>query len=473
MAAPPAPRDDTAIPALATPWVHDPVGFCRALMAVAPQPWQEDALRAIEAGDRVAIRSGHGVGKSALLAWLVLWFLSTRGAAKVPCTAPTAHQLSDILWGEIAKWRRRLPAELADRIEVKKDRVERVDAPQECFAVARTARREQPEAFQGFHSENLLFIVDEASGVDDAIFEVGEGAMATQGAKTVLAGNPTRASGYFFEAFHRDRSAWTALRVSCADSALVAAKYAESMAERFGSDSNVYRVRVLGEFPTAEDDAVIPLDWCESAVCRDVAPIEDVRVVWGLDVARFGSDRTALAKRRGNALLEPVKWWQGKDLMQVCGLVLDAYEAADDADCPGEILVDSIGLGAGVVDRLRELGLPARGVNVGEAAAAGGRHARRRDELWWKAREWFEARTCVIPDDSALIAELSLPKYRFTSAGKLQVESKDELKSRGVQSPDLADAFCLTFAGGVQRIARTASSRYIGRHRPRGSWMSA
>lgn len=473
MAAPPAPPGEADWQVLAAPWVHDPVGFCRALIEVSPEPWQEQALRAIESSDRVAIRSGHGVGKSALLAWLVLWFLSTRSAAKVPCTAPTAHQLSDILWGEIAKWRRRLPRELADRIEVKKERIELAHAPFECFAVARTARKEQPEAFQGFHSENLLFVVDEASGVEDAIFEVGEGAMSTPGAKTVLAGNPTRVSGYFFEAFHRARAAWTTLRVSCADSSLVASNYAEGMAQRYGPDSNVYRVRVLGEFPTAEDDAVIPLDWCESAVRRDVAPIEGMRVVWGLDVARFGSDRTALAKRRGNVLLEPVSWWHGRDLMQVCGLVIDAYEAADDDERPDEILVDSIGIGAGVVDRLRELGLPAREINVAEAAANDAHHHKRRDELWWRAREWFEARNCLIPDDPALIAELSLPKYRFTSAGKLQVESKDEMKSRGVQSPDLADAFCLTFAGGVQRAARTAIGRYARRQRPRGSWMSA
>ncbi len=468
----PSPGGDAAARALAAPWVENPVGFCRALLGVSPEPWQEEALRAIQTNDRVAIRSGHGVGKSAVLAWLVIWFLSTRHAAKVPCTAPTAHQLSDILWGEIAKWRRRLPAALADRIEVKKDRIESLHAPYECFAVARTARKEQPEAFQGFHSDNLLFIVDEASGVDDAIFEVGEGAMSTPGAKTVLAGNPTRASGYFFEAFHRARAAWATLRVSCSDSTLVASTYAAGMAQRYGADSNVYRVRVLGEFPTAEDDAVIPLDWCESAVRRDVAPLEGMRVVWGLDVARFGSDRTALAKRRGNLLLEPVKSWHGRDLMQVCGLVLDAYEAADDDECPDEILVDSIGLGAGVVDRLRELGLPARGINVAEAAAQDGRHARRRDELWWRAREWFGARDCVIPDDPALIAELSLPKYRFTSAGKLQVESKDDMKGRGVQSPDLADAFCLTFAGGVQRAGRSAARRYGRRQRRQGSWMS-
>lgn len=468
-------------------WAADPDLFVREALGAEPESWQTAALRAVAQHDRIAIRSGHGVGKSALLAWLVLWFLMTRAPCKLPCTAPTAHQLQDILWGEIAKWSRRLRERhpvLADLVQVKSDRVELKEAAAEAFAVARTARKETPEAFQGFHSENLLFIVDEASGVDDAIFEVGEGAMSTPGAKTVLTGNPTRTSGYFYDAFHRGRAAWTTLKVPCADSRLVSRAYAAGMASRYGSESNIYRVRVMGEFPTSEDDAVIPLAWCEAAVGRDVQPIPGFRVVWGLDVARFGSDRTALAKRRANVLLEPVKAWHGLDTMQVCGVIVHEYETAGDADdtaldrnreptLPGEILVDSIGLGAGVVDRLRELGLPARGVNVAEASAIDTRHNRHRDELWWRAREWFQARDGAMPDDPALIAELSLPKYRFTSAGKIQVESKDDLKSRGVQSPDLADAFCLTFAGGVMKLERHISTRYTRRRRKReGSWMA-
>jgi hypothetical protein len=300
--------------------------------------------------------------------------------------------------------------------------------------------------------------------------------MSTAGAKTVLAGNPTRGSGYFFDAFHRMRTSFACLKIGCAESRLVAPEYGTGMAERYGADSNVYRVRVLGEFPSSEEDVVIPLAWCEAAVGREVAPIEGFRPVWGLDVARFGGDRTALAKRCANLLLEPVEAWHGLDLMQICGRVLAQYEAIEkDEDLPGEILIDAIGLGAGVVDRLRELGLPARGINVAEAAAASQRHLRLRDELWWKAREWFEARDCRMPPDDGLIAELSLPRYAFTSAGKIKIEGKDEMRKRGLRSPDLADAFCLTFAGGVQRIERHVSGRYSARrrNRPRGSWMSA
>jgi phage terminase large subunit len=463
-------RASTLVPEPANRWRDDPVGFCREALGVTPEPWQILALEAIARDERVAIRSGHGVGKSALLAWLVLWFLLTRFPAKIPCTAPTGHQLSDVLWGEIAKWHRRLIPELRDQLDVKSTRVERSGAPQECFAVARTARREQPEAFQGFHSENLLLIADEASGIDDAIFEVGEGAMSTPGAKTVLAGNPTRTSGYFFDAFHRARGAWATQRVSCLESGLVAPRYADNIAQRYGLDGNVYRVRVLGEFPTAEDDAVIPLDWCESAVRRDVEVIERARVVWGVDVARYGSDRSALAKRRGNILLAPVTAWQGKSTMEVVGEIANAYAEADDDETPDEILVDEIGIGAGVVDRLRELKLPVRGINVGESPSDKARFERRRDELWWRAREWFEARNCSIAPDQDLIAELALPKYRFTSSGQLQIESKADMKERRVQSPDLADAFCLTFAAAL-RTAPRERKRYSKLRRRLWSWM--
>lgn len=454
-------------------WHDDPVRFCRDALGVTPQAWQIEALELVARHDRVAIRSGHGVGKTALLAWLILWFLITRRPVRIPCTAPTSHQLGDVLWSEIAKWRRRLPAEHSAQLSVTGEHVYRADSRQECFAVARTARRDQPEAFQGFHGENLLFVVDEASGVDDAIFEVGEGAMSTPGARAVLAGNPTRTSGYFFNAFHKDCDAWKTLRVACADSSMVAPRYAAGMARRYGADSNIYRVRVLGEFPTSEDDAVIPVELCESAVHRDVEPLAERRIIWGLDVARFGADRTALAKRRGNVLLEPVRYWRNKNLKASADEVAKEYDACEDAERPFAIMVDSIGYGAGVADILRSMGLPARDVNVGNASETL-RYDRLRDELWWRAREWLETRTCVLPDDQDLIAELTLPKYSFTHDGKIKVESKDDMKKRSVRSPDLADAFCLTLAWRADKIPERERGRYTSRRKAHaGSWMSA
>ncbi len=428
----------------------NPNAFVSEVLGVTPDKWQREALESVVKHDRISVRSGHGVGKSAYLSWVILWWMSTR-LGKVACTAPTGHQLQDVLWGELSKWYRKMPKWYQDQLVLKNERLEVVGSEAEAFAVARTARRETPEAFQGFHSSaGMLFIVDEASGVDNLIFEVGQGAMSSQGAKTILTGNPTRTSGYFYDTFHSDRANWHTIKVACSDSSMVDPAFIQEMEDKYGVDSNVYRVRVLGDFSKEGDDTVIPLSWIESAVARDVEFNPNRNTVWGLDVARFGSDRTALCKRRGNTITGPIVTWQGKDLMQTCGLVMAEYkkvEAFED-ERPEEILVDSIGLGSGVVDRLAELGLPARGINVGEAPSIDGKtYMRLRDELWFRAREWFEQRDCCLPEDSAeLVAELSIPSYHYTSAGKIQVESKDNMKKRGLRSPDLADAFCLTLA---------------------------
>lgn len=435
-------------------WARDPVLFVEQALGVDRlEDWQRDALRLVRDHDRVAVKSGHGVGKTAFLAWVILWWLLTRCPGKVACTANTANQLSDVLWGELDKWWRRLPEGLKNLLDLKSDRIELKEDPKQSFGVARTARKEQPEAFQGFHSPNMLFIADEASGIDDIIFEVGKGSMSSEGAKTIMTGNPTRPQGYFYDAFHRMRGFWKTMTVPCSSSSQVSQKYIEECKEEYGEDSNMYRVRVLGEFPREGDNVIIPLHYCESAVGRNVELISNSAEVWGLDVARFGDDRTALAKRRANHLLEPVKWWAGKDLMQVAGLISNEYRDAPKK--PDVIYVDAIGIGAGVADRLLELGLPVHAVNVAEVPAVGEKFMRLRDELWWSAREWFRSMSVKMPSDDRLMAELTLPTYSFTSGGKIKAESKDELKkrtSRGAgdlgKSPDLADAFCLTFVGG-------------------------
>jgi hypothetical protein len=198
-------------------------------------------------------------------------------------------------------------------------------------------------------------------------------------------------------------------------------------------------------FQTSIEHAVVPIELVRSAINRNVGQA-GYRRVWGLDVARsLTGDRTALAKRWGNTLLEPVKWWRLPDLMQIAGTVYQEYLAAEEK--PDEICVDVIGFGAGVVDRLNEMGLPVTGINVAESPSVdGAKYMRLRDELWFKAREWFEGRDVRMPPDEALIGELTGVKYKITSSGKLQVEGKDEMKARGLRSPDLADAFNLTLS---------------------------
>ena len=222
-------------------------------------------------------------------------------------------------------------------------------------------------------------------------------------------------------------------------------EFVDEMRERYGEYSNAFRIRVLGEFPMADDDTIIPFHVAESAIHRDIEVTPDIRPIWGLDVARFGTDKTALCKRYGNVVTD-ITAWQGLDLMQTVGRVMAEYESLSPSLRPNEILVDSIGVGGGVVDRLRELGAPVRGINVGEAPAMGKTYTNLRSELWFKTKGWLEDRSCKLPKNDQLLAELTGIRYSFTSAGKMKAESKDEMRRRGLKSPDLADALCLTMA---------------------------
>jgi len=429
-----------------------PCQFAKEVLGANPTEQQWEASRALVAKRRVSIRSGHGTGKSTFMAWCVLWFLSCYFPAKVPATAPTSHQLEDVLWSEIAKWHRvmreRMPS-LGEGFEWSNGAYRLKSKPSESFAVARTSRPERPEALQGFHSENILFLIDEASGVADNVFEVAEGALSTDGAFVVMAANPTRQSGYFFDSHHKMRAAWAPLHWNGEDSPRVSREYIANMRKKYGERSPVYKVRVKGEFVAAAD-GVISLELCEAAKVREVAVTPSARTIWGVDVARFGDDSSALAKRRGNHQLEPVKEWWGKDTMQTAGLVKAEWDATPEKQRPIAINVDVIGIGAGVVDRLKEMGLPVVGINVAEAEAVNDKQERQfhrlRDELWWKGREWLEAKDCKLCDDDETIAELTTPTYSLMSNGLIKVEGKDELKARGVKSPDRADAWLLTFA---------------------------
>lgn len=423
-----------------------PALFAKEALGATPTDQQWEASKALVEKRKVSIRSGHGTGKSAFEAWCVLWFQTCYYPCKIPCTAPTAHQLNDVLWAELAKWfgkyKERLP-QLALEFEWTSERFYMRENPSESFAVARTSRPENPEALQGFHSENILFLIDEASGVPEAVYQVAEGALSSENSYCLMCANPTREDGYFYESHHKMRSRWAALHWDGELSPMVSQQYIDDMRLKYGVDSPIYQVRVKGNFATATD-GVIPLSLCLSAQERKVAVIEHAPIIWGLDVARFGDDSTALAKRKGNHQLEPTREWFGKDTMQTVGLIKMEYDRSDEK--PDTINVDVIGIGAGVVDRGREIGLPMVGVNVAETASADQHYNRLRDELWFKGREWLEAKDCFMADDDELIGELTTAKYQVLSSGKIKVEGKDEMKRRGVSSPNRADAWLLTFA---------------------------
>lgn len=438
---------------------HDnPVSFVRDVLKVEPDPWQEELLTAVNDGTRrLSVRSGHGTGKSAVASWTMLWYLTTRYPVKIVVTAPTSAQLYDALFSETKRWFNELPHALQQCFDVKSDRIAHKSAPSDCFCAARVSKKEVPESLQGVHSENVLLVVDEASGIPETIFEAASGSMSGTNACTILLGNPTRSSGFFFDTHHRQAGEWWTRKVSCVDSPRVSDEYVREMSIRYGDQSNAYRVRVLGEFPVTDDDTIIGLELCQSAMDREVEVLEDEPIIWGLDVARFGSASSVLCKRQGRKVISLTRY-KGLDLMSLSGAVMAEWESLLPRQQPTQVCVDSIGVGGGVVDRLRELGLPVVGINTSESPAMRQTYLNLRAELWFKVKAFLEGRDCQLPRDDNLVAELVSIKYKFTSSGRMQIESKSDAAKRGLASPDSGDALCLTFASQAATLAHGSSA---------------
>jgi hypothetical protein len=482
-------------------WKDDPERYCRQRLGLNPTWQQQKVLDAIKRpGAKVSVRSGHGIGKDAIAAGIIWWFMEVHDFPRCACTAPSAHQLRDILWGELAKWKRR-----ADRIsassghmsrfwldslfQVNQNSIQDLESPLEWYAIARTARKENPEALQGLHASDLdidesgksatsrsdtslLFIIDEASGVPDIIFEVAEGALSSTDSRVLMLGNPTRNTGYFAASHKHRRQDFTALHFKSSDSPLVDADFRDGLVRRFGEDSNVVRVRSDGEFPKQDDDTLISIEWAEAALNREYNPKERVPTGLkrlGIDPARYGSDRTAFVLRH-DFIVSFIDIKSQQDTMITVGQAVHIAEHYQIDD----IAIDSIGLGAGIYDRLAEIMRERKTskkwhctvteVDVAESAPEktdrdDGQCYKLRDYLWVQARQWLrEKEPCFIYKDreycETLAGELTTPKYWYDSSGRIVVESKDDRKSRlsksGVldfaPSPDVADSLCLTFA---------------------------
>ena len=433
-------------------YYNDPVGFVENVLEAKPLTWQKEFLNALARGERrISVRAGHGVGKSTACSWALIWHFCTRYPQKSVVTAPTSAQLFDALYSELKTWINKLPPVLRESFEVFSDRVVLKGAPESSFISARTSSSERPEALAGVHSEHVLLVVDEASAVPEAVFEAAAGSMSGHSASTILISNPTRNSGLFYKTHHDLASDWFKIHVSCLNIPLVSADFVSQIKATYGEDSNAFRIRVLGEFALADDDTLIPAELVDGAIERDIVAGGGDPLIYGLDVARFGSDRTALVKRKGNVVIE-VKSWGGLDTMQVVGAIVNETKI----DKPDEICVDTIGLGSGVADRLREIGLNVRDVNVAESSAMNPNANKLRDELWLAVKDWLATRSVKLPKDEQLRHELVAPRYTFTSSGKVQVESKDSMRKRGMRSPDLADALCLSFASQAAMVGGRA-----------------
>lgn len=433
-------------------YINDPVPFVVNVLDARPDKWQEEALRGLATNARVAIRSGHGVGKTALEAWTCLWFLFTRPYPKIPCTAPTQQQLFDILWPEISKWMKRSP--LLDQLfEWQKTKVTLKAVPERWFATARTASK--PENMAGFHEEHLLFICDEASGIDDRIYETIEGALTTSDAKLLLCGNPTKNSGVFKRAFFEDREIYHTQKVSCFDTSRVADEYSQRLIKQYGLESDVVRVRVLGEFPKAEPDGLIPLELVEAAMMRETDIDHDAMLDVGADIARFGDDETVIIPRISGKVLG-VFHYTRQDTMTTVGRLIEITTGAmREHNKPyATIRVDDDGVGGGVTDRLREvigekqLNIDVRGCHNGGSASDKEHYANWATEQWCGLRQRLIDGDIELPQDDELAAQLSTRKYLLNSRDQIILEDKKTYKKRIGRSPDRADALVLAFASG-------------------------
>lgn len=435
----------------------DPVAFAEDILEFYPDDWQREALEAVAKNPKTSIRSGQGVGKTALESIVVIWYLSCRPNPKVICTAPTRQQLHDVLWAEIAKW---LEGTLVKNfLKWTKTKVYMIGNEERWFATARTATK--PENMQGFHEDYMLFVIDEASGVADNIMEAILGTLSGAENKLFMCGNPTRTSGVFYDSHHRDRVDYHTIKVSSYDSSRANKDNIESLIRKYGRDSDVVRVRVFGDFPKAEPDAFISLYETESAAKRVVYVDDDgfesiphnAVLSIGVDVARFGSDSTELISRIGKKVLQ-IESFNGQDTMKTAGqairLARELMRRYSKLHCI--INVDDDGLGGGVTDRLREV-VYEEGYNITINACSNGNRAQD-DEAYdnWGTESWGNLKSLLeeidIPNDDDLIAQLTSRKYHVTSKGKLKLERKEDMKKRGLPSPDRADALVLAFAHG-------------------------
>lgn len=438
-----------------------PVEFCEDLLHLEPDEWQRNVLNDLAKHPKVSVRSGQGVGKTALEAGAILWFLTCRPYSKVIATAPTMKQLYDVLWAEVAKWLN--DSLIKSLLKWTKTKVSMVGDSERWFATARTATK--PENMQGFHEDHMLIVVDEASGVSDLIMEAILGTLSGYDNKLLMCGNPNNIEGVFYDSHNKDRDKYQVHKASSYDSQRTNKENIQMLIDKYGQDSDVVRVRIFGEFPKGALDSFISLETVELATERPIRDslIKNERVAHiGVDVARYGDDATILFPRISRRAL-PYEKYSKCSTMETTGYVIrlaknliKQFPQLDKI----VIKVDDTGVGGGVTDRLEELiednkyPFEVYGVNNG-SASEDEFYDNLGTQIWGVIKELLEENmtsnlngeeaVIELPNDSSLIKELSTRKFKMTSRSRIRLESKDDMKKRNIGSPDIADALTLAF----------------------------
>lgn len=418
-----------------------PADFIRETLGEQPWAKQEAIAQALADQRRVTVRSCNGSGKTWLASRLALWFLYSRPGSIVVTTAPTWRQVRDQIWRYIAgcHGRAKLPG-LCNQAELQPD-----GANREWYAMGIST--DDPTRFQGTHAAaGVLLIVDEASGVAEPIFEAGAGFMTGAESYTLLIGNPNSPTGTFYRS--HQGGGWARFHISALDvppHVLDPAFIERAKADWGGEDNPAYQVRVLGEFPSEGDDTLIGLRFVTAA--QEAAHEAEGQVEIGADIARFGSDESVAIARQGPKVIA-MEGWRGQDTQASAGRIAAFARRWNTM----RVRVDEIGVGAGVVDALKAAKCPnVEGVNVGTAARDNERFLNLRAEMFWALRERFREGDIAIPKDDLLYSQLCGLKYKYTTSGKVQIESKDDARKRGEPSPDRADALALAFAPDTKR----------------------
>ena len=430
---------------------------------------------------RMATSSGRGIGKSALVSWLVIWMLTTRIGSTTIVSANSEAQLRSVTWAEITKW---LSMSLnshwfevsATRVMPAKWLTELVERDLKMGTrywgvEGRLWSAENPDAYAGVHNfDGVMLIYDEASGIDDTIWSVAAGFFTenTPNRFWLAFSNPRRNAGYFYECFHSKRDFWSTKIVDARSVENTDKQVYQQIIDEYGPDSTQAHVEVYGQFPNASDDQFIGASVVDEAMRR--APHKDpsAPVVIGVDPARFGSDSTVIAVRQGRDITT-IKRFKGDDTMTVVGHVIEAIETYK----PALVVIDEGGLGAGIVDRLKEQRYKIKGVNFGNKSKNPLMWGNKRAEMWGEMREWLK--TASVPHDRFLKNDLTGPMMKPDSKGTIYLESKKDMKARGLASPDAADAIAVTFAFPVahrEYVARETRRSY-GAGGIQTSWMGA
>lgn len=429
---------------------EDPAGFCADVLGFTSATrrsdgtaYQLEALEMVRDNPASVLVCGHGVGKTATDAVAAIWWLLTRPLSRVIILAPQfQRQIQAIIWAEIRKRARKSRRPLP--IEVKANRVIVEGYGDEWGAIGVPAT--EPDRIEGFHAEGgLLLLMDEAKGIPQDVVDAMQGALTGgDDSRLLFTSTPGGQSGPLWKAWTAAEG-WHRMHVPATDSSQVSQRWIEGRRREWGEESPLFKARVLGEFPSEADGTLFPLALLEAAAARDLAGTD--KVTLGVDVARStAGDQNCVAVARGGRLEELILW-RSPDTMLTVSRVLEVVTAR----APGLVRVDVGGVGAGVADRLRQLGVPVEAVHFGGGAADPSRFRNRRAEMAWGLREGLEAGVVALPEDDALFADLGSLRYFFTQDGRIQLESKDEVRARVGRSPDRGDAVMLAIGAGLSR----------------------